>query len=115
MNYRWEEAGVNCNLGNTHASLEDVKTNIQDYERRLKIARKLGDRSGEGEAYRNLANANYILRNFQTAIDYLNHDLKIAKEMCDRWGEKRAFQTLGMIARQNLGDFKTAINYHKRE
>ena len=43
-----------------------------------------------------------------------NLDLKIAKEMCGRWGEKRAFQNLGMIAGQNLGDFKTAINYNER-
>ena len=109
---RWEEAGVNCNRGNAHASLEDIKTNIEDYERRLKIAQELRDRSGE--AYRNLANAYYILGDFQTAIDYLHRDLKIAKQMCDRWGEKRAFQNLGMIAGQNLGDFKTTLNYNER-
>ena len=41
-------------------------------------------------------------------------NLKIAKEMCDRWGEKRAFQNLGMIAGQNLGDLKTAVNFNER-
>lgn len=89
---RWQEAGVNCNRGNAHASLEDVKTNIEDHERRLKIANELGDRSGKGETYRNLANAYYILGDFQTAIDYVNRDLKIAQEVRDRWADKRAFE-----------------------
>ena len=100
---RWEEAGVNCNRGDAHASLEDVKTNIEDHERRLKIANELGDRSGKGEAYRFLANAYYILGDFQTAIDYLNRDLKIAQEKRNRWGDKRAIENLGMIASENPG------------
>ena len=44
------------NLGNAHPSLGDFKTDMHYYERQLKIAKELGDRSGEGMAYSNLGN-----------------------------------------------------------
>jgi len=69
------------NLGDAHSRLGDFKTAIDYYERRLKIAKELGDRLGEGKAYGNLGNAYRNLGDLKTAIDYYERDLKIAKEL----------------------------------
>ena len=64
------------NLGNNHHSLGDFKTAIDYHERCVKVARELGDRSGEGEAYGNLSNAHHRLGDFKTARDYHERHLK---------------------------------------
>ena len=96
-----------------HHSLADFKTTTDYHERQLKIAKVLGDRSGEGNANGNLGNAQLSLGNFKTAIDYYKRHLKIAKELGDRSGEGNAYGNLGNV-QHNLGDFKTAIDYYKR-
>ena len=45
------------NLGNAFFSLGDIKKAIDYHERALKIAKELGDISGEGKAYASLGNA----------------------------------------------------------
>ena len=78
----------------------------------MKIAKELGDRSGEGKAYANLGNACESLGDFKTAKDYYEYELKIAKELSDRSGEGRAYGKLAM-AYYNLGNFRTAIDYYE--
>ena len=95
------------NLGNAHQSLGDFKTAIDYHERHLKIAKELGDKSGEGRAYGNLGNAHQSLGDFKTAIDYHERQLKIAKELGAKSGEARAYRNLGN-AHQSLGDFKNS-------
>ena len=81
-----------------------------DYHRRhLKIAKDLGDRSGEATAYSNLGHAYYSLGDFKAAIDYHQLHLKIAKDLSDRSGEGTAYGNLGN-AYYSLQDFKTAID-----
>ena len=79
----------------------------------MKVAKELGDKSGEGKAYGSLGNAQLNLGAFKTAIDYYERHLKIAKELGDRSGEGTAYGSLGIVHR-SLGDFKTAINYLER-
>ena len=95
-------------------NLGDFRTAIDYYERHLKIAKELGDRSGEGNAYNNLGIAHRSLGDFKTAIDYIERHLKIAKELGDRSLEGKAYGSLGN-AQINLGDFKTAIDYYERQ
>ena len=66
------------NLGNAYYSLADFKKAIECYNLHLKIAKEVGDKNGEGNAYNNLVNAYYSLGDFKTAIDYHNLHLKIA-------------------------------------
>ena len=73
-----------CNRGNAHPSLRDFKTAVDYYERDLKIAKELGDRSGEGNAYGNLGNAYHSLGDFKKAVDYYERDLETAKVLGDR-------------------------------
>ena len=101
------------NLGNAYDSLGNFQKAMEYHEKDLKIAKEVGDRSGEGRAYGNLGNAYHGLGNFQKATDYYEKDLKIAKEEGDRSGESRAYSNLGN-AYQSLGNFQKAIEYHEK-
>ncbi|CAH3165995.1 unnamed protein product, partial [Pocillopora meandrina] len=103
------------------ASSGDVKKVIDLYNQgkeaieynnlHLKIAKEVGDKHGEGNAYGNLGNAYDRLGDFKKAIEYHNLDLKIAKEVGDKHGEGNVYGNLGN-AYLSLGDFKKAIEYH---
>ena len=99
------------NLGNAHSSLGE--TAMHYYECHLKIAKELGDRLEEGNAYGGLGNAHFSLGNLKTAIDYCERRLKIAKELGDKIGEGNAYGSLGN-AHLSLGNLKTATDYYER-
>ena len=69
------------NLGNAYRRLGDFKKAIECHERHLKIAKEVGDSSGEGKSYCNLGNAYHSLGDFKKAIEYHEGHLKIAKEV----------------------------------
>ena len=76
-------------------SLGDYRKAIEYHEKRLKIAKEIGDRAGEGRAYGNLGNAYDSLGDYQKAIEYHEKHLKIAKEIGDRAGEGGAYGNIG--------------------
>ena len=86
---------------------------IEYHEKHLKIAKEVGDRSGESGAYVNLGKAYYRLDNFRKVIEYYEKHLKIAKEVGDRYGECRAYSILGN-AYDSLGNFQKATEYHEK-
>ena len=75
---------------------------IKNHKKRLKIAKKIGDRAGEGRAYGYLGNANQSLGDYQKAVEYHEKHLKIAKEIGDRGGEGGAYGNLGIAYRHWL-------------
>ena len=79
----------------------------------LRLAKKAGDRSKEGRAYRTLGNASQSLGDFHQAIEYHQKHLQISKEVGDRAGEGGAYGNLGN-AYDSLGDFQQAIEYHQK-
>ena len=91
----------------------DFQQAIQYHQKRLQIAKDLGDRAGEGRAYGNLGNAYQPLGDFQKAIQYHQKCLQIAKDLGDRGGQGNAYGNLGN-AYQSLGDFQKAIQYHQK-
>ena len=84
---------------------------IEYHNLHLKIAKEVGDKHGEGNAYGNLGNAYGSLGDFKKAIEYHNLHLKIVKEVEDKHGEGSAYGNLGNAYRR-LGDLKKAIEYH---
>ena len=64
-------------------------------EKRLKIAKEIGNRAGEGRGYGNLSDAYQSLGEYRKAIKYYERDLKIAKEIGDRVGEGRGYGSPG--------------------
>ena len=89
------------------------KEGITHHKHRLCIAKKLGDRAGEGRAYGNLGIAYRCLGDFKQAVKYHNQHVSIAKELGNRAEEGRAYGSLGN-AYQSLGDFKQAVKYHNQ-
>ena len=89
----------------------DFEKAIKYHNLNLKIAKEVGDKHGEGNAYGNLGNAYHRLGDFKKAIEYHNLHLKIAKEIGDKHGEGNAYGNLGN-AYFSLGDFKKAKEYH---
>lgn len=68
MDDKSEELAECVDLGNAHYRLGNYKTAIHYYERALKIAKDLGDRSGEGKVYENLGIVHRNLGDYETAI-----------------------------------------------
>ena len=108
-----EEESVADSQSNVNPFLEKYAYEIQRYEQSLKSAKDVGDRKGEGEAYRNLGNIFYSIAEFQKAIDYHEQYLMITKEVGDKAGEGKAYGNLG-INYGSLGDFRKAADYHER-
>ena len=86
---------------------------IQWLHQQLIKTQEVGDRAGEGDAYRNLGKACDDLGDFKQALEYHKQDLSIAKEVGDRAREGCAYGHLGN-AWQGIGDFKQALEYHKQ-
>ena len=82
------------------------------HERHLKIARELGDRSGEGAAYANLGNAHYRMGDLETAKGYHERHVKIAKELNDKLGEAIGCFNLGYDF-ECLDQVPVAIEYYQ--
>ncbi|XP_078360938.1 tetratricopeptide repeat protein 28-like [Oculina patagonica] len=93
-------------------SLGDFRKAIDYYELRIKIAKEVGDKAGEGRAYGNLGIAFKSLGDFRKAIDYYELHFKIAKEVGDKAGKGSAYGNLGN-AFLSLGDFRKAIDYYE--
>ena len=79
----------------------------------MKIAKEIGDRAGEGEAYGNLGNRYQSLGDYRKAIEYNEKHLKIAIENGDRAGEGEAYGNLGNRY-QSLGNYRKAIEYNEK-
>ena len=77
-----QEKKLGYNLvGPAYYRLSDFKNAIDYHERDLKLAKRVGDVSGEATAYDNLGCAYYSLGDFKKAIDYDERYLKIAKKL----------------------------------
>ena len=97
----------------TFKSLGDFHKEIEYHRHHLQVAKEVGDKAGEGQAYGNLGIAYRSLGDFHKAIEYHECHLQIAKEVGDKAGEGRAYGNLGN-AYQRLGEFYKTIGYHER-
>ena len=61
----------------------------------MKIAKAIGDRSGEERAIGSLVNCYWSLGDSRKSIEYPEKHLKIAIEIGDRGGEGAAYGNLG--------------------
>ena len=103
---------ITINLGSVHYFLGDFKTALEYYQRHLKIAKELGDRSAEGKANGCIGHAYLLLGDFKSSKDYHERHLKIAKELGDTLGEGKACASLGNSF-EVLGQCPAAIKYYQ--
>ena len=81
---------VVSSLGNAYDSLGQYDKAIEHHNKALAIARKIGDRSGEGNCLGNLGSAYNRLGQYDKAIEHHNQALAISREIGDRRGEGSA-------------------------
>ena len=96
-----------ANLCEGHHSVGNFKTAVEYHERALRIAKELGDRSGERNEYCRLGIVHHSMGNFKISIDYTERGLNVAKELGNRSVEGKAYGNLGN-AHRSLGDFEKA-------
>jgi tetratricopeptide (TPR) repeat protein len=65
-----DRAGEGGNLGNAYQSKGDFRKAIEYHMQHLEIAKEVGDRAGEGGAYRNLGNAYGSLGDYWKALEH---------------------------------------------
>ncbi|XP_068723002.1 tetratricopeptide repeat protein 28-like [Montipora capricornis] len=87
---------------------------LERHMQELSVARKEGDRQGEGLASYNLGRYYQGIADFNQAITNYTEALAIFKEVGFRAGEGKAYGNLG-IAYDSLGNFKQAIEYHHQD
>ncbi|XP_068736707.1 tetratricopeptide repeat protein 28-like [Montipora capricornis] len=87
---------------------------LEQHMQELSIARKEGDRQGEGLAYFNLGRYYQGTAEFNQAIKNYIEALAIFKEVGFRAREGEAYGNLG-DAYDSLGNFKEAIEYHHQD
>ena len=102
---------VYCTLGNAYKSLGGYAKAIEYHTQCLAIAKEVGDREVEGNAYEDLGCAYGSQGDFTKAIEYKTQHLAIAKEVGDRAGEGGVHGNQGN-AYEPQGDFSQAIEYH---
>ncbi|MEM7712368.1 MAG: tetratricopeptide repeat protein [Cyanobacteria bacterium P01_A01_bin.68] len=110
------EVAIVCQngIGIAYDCLADYQRAIAAYEKSSELARKIGDRRGEGSALGNMGLAYSNLGEYQQAVKFHQQHLKIAREIGDRRGEGIALGNLGGIY-TNLGDFQQAIEFIQQD
>ena len=100
------------NRSGEEMSYGNFETSKDYYERCLKIAKEMRDRSEEGKAYGNLGTTHRRLGDFQAAVKYHERQLKIAQELDDKFQEVNACSNLGADF-ESLSQFTVAIGYYQ--
>jgi len=108
-----DEVDIRCwnGIGNAYFYLGYYPKSIEAHEHSLKIARKIGDIKGEGDAFNNLGLNHHSFGDYQQAIYYYNQYLTISLTINNRQGEGTAIGNLGVIY-QDLGEYHEAIDLH---
>ncbi|XP_067023796.1 tetratricopeptide repeat protein 28-like [Acropora muricata] len=111
------------NPGSAYRSLSDFQKTIEYHEKHSKITIEIGcrageggangnldigDRAGEGRAYRSLGNAYDSLGDVRKGVEYHEKDLKTAIEIGDRVGEGRSYHNIGN-GYSRLGESEIAV------
>ena len=103
---------ANESLWNNPNQSGNLKKAIEYNESRLKTAKKMQDKIGEGMAYESLANLFHCSGDFRRAVEYQKLHLKISKEIGEKSLEGRVYGNLG-ISYRAFGDFKKAIECYE--
>ena len=107
----WDEANATVSIEELRDPVQTVQ--LPRWERAAVVARRHGDRRGEGMALGYLGIAYWSLGEARRAIGYYEQWLVIAREVGDQRREGQALGNLG-IAYQALGEVRRAIGYYEQ-
>ena len=112
-------------IGEPHFNLYQVGRNFKRaeeyYSEDLAVCKKMGDRPGEGLAYRNLGDTCYLTaldevycaKYIRDAMMYYNEYLNISKELDDKGKEADAYLSIGRM-HQYLQDLDQTKHYYSK-
>jgi len=99
--------------GRIFYKISEFKSATENYEQALSIARKIGDKRGEGITLGNLGNACQSLGDHKKAINNYEKALSIARKIDDKRNEGNWLSNLG-TAYRSLGDYHKAIENYEQ-
>ena len=99
--------------GKSYMSMGKLYRAMQFFQDYLDIAKRIGDREGEAEAYVLIGTVNARRDDFNQATEYLEKALTMAKELRDQEIEAMVYASFVEILRKQ-GDFERAIEYNKK-
>ncbi|MEM1256420.1 MAG: tetratricopeptide repeat protein [Cyanobacteria bacterium P01_H01_bin.21] len=100
-------------LGGAYHSLGRYQQAIDCHQQDLELARKTGNRKGEGSALGGLGNAYNALANYPEATHCYQQWLGITQDVGDCQGKAKALGNLGDI-NESLGRYEQAISYYQQ-
>jgi tetratricopeptide (TPR) repeat protein len=80
-----------------HKNQGEYKSALEYYKKSLKIAEKIGDRSGIAITLHQIGNIHYREGEYKSALEYYQKSLKIAEEIGDRSGIASSHGQIGKI------------------
>ncbi|XP_019613998.1 PREDICTED: tetratricopeptide repeat protein 28-like [Branchiostoma belcheri] len=102
---------VYCKMGDMQREqLHSPRTSIQYYEQYLALARQLGDRREEAQAYNRLGHAHYGMREYEAALEWYQKYLNLSQEIEDKKEEVTAHVNVG-VAYRLLGKTEQATSH----
>jgi tetratricopeptide (TPR) repeat protein len=107
----WDEANATAFIEELRDPVRTVR--LARWEHLVGVARRRGDRGGEGRALGNLGNAYQTLGEARRAIGSYEQHLAITREVGDRRGEGWALGNLGN-AYWSLGEARRASGYYEQ-
>ena len=99
--------------GKSYMSMGKLFQAMQFFQDYLDIAKRIGDREGEAEAYVLIGTVNARRDDFNQATKYLEKALTMAKELRDQEIEAMVYASFVEVLRKQ-GDFERAIEYNKK-
>lgn len=100
------EAKVYNNIGNLYRDIDSYKS-LENFNKSLKIARKLNIKDLQAGLYLNIGTANQKLKNYPQALTYYNLSLAMFKSLRNKVGVIQGHQNLGVLY-LNLKEYKLA-------
>ena len=99
--------------GKSYMSMGKLFQAMQFFQDYLDIAKRIGDREGEAEAYVLIGTVNARRDDFNQATEYLEKALTMAKELRDQEIEAMVYASFVEVLRKQ-GDFERAIEYNEK-
>ena len=100
-------------VGKSYMSMGKLFQAMQFFQDYLKIAKRIGHRKNELEAYVLIGTVNARRDDFNQATEYLEKALTMAKELRDQEMEAMVYASFVEVLRKQ-GDFERAIEYNKK-
>lgn len=107
------QSGLIHNLGILLQNRGDYQAALHQYEKSLKIAEELGNRTNMARSLHEIGNIHNMQGDYQAALDQYEKSLKIFEEFGDSAGVASSLNNIGAI-HHDRGDYPAALEQYER-